>query len=146
MSLIAITILASAASQMTGRHDARPETVVVAQLQIERTSIVRIRPALSTPPAPPVRWQEKKGPKCIPVGALAGALVSSPTSIDLVLRGGPRLRAKLNKNCTAIDFYQGFYVKPSRDGRICEDRDAIRSRLGAQCEITKFKTLVPEKD
>ncbi len=123
--------------------------VQVAQVQIEQTTIVRIRPAMATAPAvsiPPMRWQEKKGPNCIQVNAIGGALVSAPDSIDIVLRGGSRLRAKLEKSCTAIDFYQGFYVKPSRDGRICEDRDTIRSRMGAECEIDKFKTLVPAKE
>jgi hypothetical protein len=46
----------------------------------------------------------------------------------------------------AIDFFQGFYVKPSKDGRICQERDTIRSRLGAECGINRFKTLVPSKD
>ena len=149
MTLIALTILAAAASHTTAPATAAPGTVVISRMQIERSSIVRVRPAIVAPPnavSPPVLWREKKGPKCIQVNALAGALVSSPNSVDLFLRGGPRLRAKLERSCTAIDFYQGFYVKPSRDGRICEDRDAIRSRLGAECEIKKFRTLVPDKE
>lgn len=148
MSLVVIIFWAATVNAAVGRADKAPAPIVVAQARYERSSIVRIRPAVIPVPsvaAPQIRWKEKKAPKCIQVNALAGALVSSPTSIDLVLRGGTRLRAKLAKTCTAIDFYQGFYVKPSRDGRICEDRDDIRSRLGARCEITKFNTLVPEK-
>lgn len=116
--------------------------VVVAQIQIEQRAIIRVRP-VAPPPAQTIRWNEKKGPKCVDRSALAGALVSSPDSIDLLLRGGFRLRAKLQKSCPSIDFYSGFYVKPTKDGRICEDRDLIHSRTGGECEIDNFKLLVP---
>ena len=77
--------------------------------------------------------------------ALAGALVSSPDSIDLLLRGGVRVRAKLQKSCPSIDFYSGFYVKATKDGRICEDRDMIHARTGGECQIENFRTLVQAK-
>jgi hypothetical protein len=63
----------------------------------------------------------------------------------LILRGGTRLRARLEKSCSSIDFYQGFYVKPSKDGQICQDRDLIRSRVGGECQIEDFRLLVPAK-
>ena len=117
---------------------------MLAQIQIEQRTIIRVRP-VTTAPAQTIRWDEKKGPKCVERGSLAGALVSSPDSIDLLLRGGFRVRAKLQKSCPSIDFYSGFYVKPTKDGRICEDRDLIHSRTGGQCEIDNFKMLVPGK-
>jgi hypothetical protein len=52
---------------------------------------------------------------------------------------------KLEKSCQAIDFYSGFYVKATKDGQVCEDRDSIHSRSGGECAIGKFKTLVPAK-
>ena len=76
---------------------------------------------------------------------MAAAMVSSPTTIDLIVRGGTRYRVKLEKSCQAIDFYSGFYVKATRDGQVCEDRDSIHSRSGGECAIGKFKTLVPAK-
>jgi hypothetical protein len=118
--------------------------VVYAQVVIEQQTVVRVRPVLPKTNVPP-RWQEKKGPHCVPMNMLAGALVSSANTVDLILRGGVRVRAKLEKSCASIDFYQGFYVKPTRDGRICEDRDSIRSRVGGECEIKDFKLLVPAK-
>ncbi|MEY2926935.1 MAG: hypothetical protein RL367_1412 [Pseudomonadota bacterium] len=151
MTLFAfIAMAASAAPQPDPRSQAAVVTQMqISQLQIQQTTIVRIRPAnvpLPNRPIPQIQWQEKKGPSCIQVNAIGGALVSSPDTIDMVLRGGSRLRAKLEKNCMAIDFFQGFYVKPSKDGRICQERDTIRSRLGAECGINRFKTLVPSKD
>jgi hypothetical protein len=136
MSLIALTALAAAAGGQV--------PVLYAQVVIEQRSVVRIRPVLPNVAVQP-RWQEKKGPHCVPMNMLAGALVSSANTVDLILRGGVRLRAKLEKSCSSIDFYQGFYVKPNKDGRICEDRDSIRSRVGGECEIKDFKLLVAGK-
>jgi hypothetical protein len=121
--------------------------ILLAQLQIEQRTIVRVRPVAAAAPssAKPIKWEEKKGPDCIQMNGLAGALVSSPTSIDIFMRGGVRLRAKLGKSCPSIDFYSGFYVRPTKDGRICEDRDMLHSRSGGECKIDDFKTLVPAK-
>ncbi len=119
--------------------------ILLAQVQIEQRAIVRVRAVTAIPSTKPIKWDEKKGPDCIQMNALAGALVSSPTSIDIYLRGGLRLRAKLGKSCPSIDFYSGFYVRPTKDGRICEDRDMLHSRSGGECKIDDFKTLVPAK-
>jgi hypothetical protein len=123
-------------------------TVVWAQVQIEQRTVIRVRPVAAPVASAPVqraRWEEKKGPNCVPVTALAGAIVSSPDSIDLLLRGGLRVRAKLAKSCPSIDFYQGFYVRPTKDGQICRDRDLIHARTGGECEIGNFHSLVPAK-
>ena len=118
--------------------------IVLAQVQIEQRAVVRIRPVPARAvPAPRMRWDEKKGPKCVSMNLLAGALVSSPSSIDLYIKGGLRLRAKLRKSCPSIDFYSGFYVRPNKDGLICQDRDTIHSRTGGACQIDDFKSLVP---
>ena len=120
--------------------------IVVAQVQIEQRTIIRVRPVSpAAPSAQRIRWEEKKGPNCVQRAMLAGALVSSPDSIDLLLRGGVRVRAKLQKSCPSIDFYSGFYVKATKDGRICEDRDMIHARTGGECQIENFRTLVQAK-
>ena len=104
---------------------------------------------MRVPTRPPVerprKWREKKGPKCVPANALAGALVSGPDSVDLLLRGGKRVRAKLESRCPALDYYSGFYIRPGDDGRICQDRDTIRARSGGKCGIDRFRSLVPGK-
>ncbi len=119
---------------------------VVAQILIQRSSIVRVPPAAPPSQLPrAIRWKEKGAPNCIKWSSLAAAMVSSPTTIDLIVRGGTRYRVKLEKSCQAIDFYSGFYVKATKDGQVCEDRDSIHSRSGGECLIDKFKTLVPDK-
>jgi hypothetical protein len=117
--------------------------IVLAQLTIQQRVIIRVP---TQPPAivPPVRWRERDGPKCIEASTLAGAQVS-PDGVDLLLRGGSRLRAKLASECPALNYYSGFYIRPGRDGRVCADRDTIRTRAGGQCEIDRFRSLVPEK-
>jgi hypothetical protein len=114
--------------------------MVLAQIIIRQTRIIRI-PATPVPlaPMPPkLTFKEKDAPKCIKWSNLAATVVSSPTTIDVIVRGGVRYRLKLEKSCQALDFYQGFYVKQTADGQ-------IRSRAGGECGIDKFKTLVAEK-
>lgn len=114
--------------------------VAFAQTTVRQRVIVRV-PRMSAPP--PVRWKEAKGPKCVPAGALAGALAQPSGALDLVLLGGQRVRAKLKRRCRSINFYSGLYVRPGPDGMVCADRDAVRVRSGERCEIDDFKLLTP---
>jgi hypothetical protein len=124
------------------------EDVMIAQvqIQIQRSSIVRVPPvsALGQAAAAP-KWKEKSAPSCVKWSNMAAAMISGPTTIDLIVRGGTRYRVKLEKSCSSIDFYSGFYVKATPDGEVCRDRDSIHSRSGGQCVIDTFKTLVPAK-
>ena len=109
---------------------------------IEQTTIFRIpvRPHAATPL---IEWTELKGPKCVPADDIAGALLSGPDSVDFVMRDRSRVRARIDDDCSALDFYEGFYVQPT-DERLCVKRDEIRSRMGASCRIEKFRSLVPQ--
>ena len=124
----------------------------LAQVTIRERIIIRVPnvpmraggPQRALPVPPPPRWAEKKGPKCIAADQLAGAIVGDD-SVDLIVRGGKRLRARLDGDCPALDFYSGFYLKPSTDGMVCAHRDVIRSRSGGSCAISGFRTLVPRR-
>jgi hypothetical protein len=123
--------------------------VQAGQLTIRERVIIRV-PRMPLQAAPvaaptPIKWKERKGPKCIAAQGMAGAMVTSPRQVDLVLIGGKRVRAKLDGACRPLDFYAGFYLRPARDGMICADRDAIKVRSGASCGIDEFKALVPAK-
>ena len=93
--------------------------------------------------APLIEWTERKGPKCLPVAALAGASLAGPSTIDFVLRDRSRVRARLDSNCYGLDFYGSFYVEP-RGAQLCAKRDEIRSRMGGSCRIERFRRLVPK--
>ncbi len=124
--------------------------VMMAQLTIHQRIIVRIprmpvgrQPIVATK-RKPVEWKEKKGEKCVPMERLQGAMVTAADSIDLVM-GGERLRAKLDDDCSPMDYYPGFYLKATPDGMVCAKRDSIRTRSGGACLITAFKRLVPKR-
>ena len=119
----------------------------VAQLVIQQQIVIRVqRPAArASAPARPINWSEKKGPKCVQLDRLAGALILQPDAVDLVSEGGDRVRARLDDDCPALDFYAGFYLKPTKDGKVCAGRDFVRSRSGRKCEISAFRTLVVKR-
>lgn len=138
--------LTPAASAQVGPWDGAE----FAQLSIHQRIVIRIPRILgrrveqkSEPTA--VRWVEKKGPRCVPMSALEGAIITGSDSVDLIVDDGTRLRAGFDDDCPALDFYSGLYVKGTSDGMICADRDSIRSRSGSVCRIDGFKRLVPKR-
>ncbi len=114
----------------------------VTRLVIQDEVILRI-PVEPRPLAPSVQWVEHKGPKCIPVSAIRGALLSGPEQVDFIFGNRARVRAQFDEDCPALDFYTGFYLQPEGD-RLCAGRDAIHSRMGGSCTIERFKLLEPK--
>lgn len=101
--------------------------------------------AAPAPNASPIRWREHGGPRCIAWSRIAGVGLLSQDSVDLVLRDGTRVRAKLERRCPALDYYRGFYLQATPDGLTCADRDTIRARTGGECEIDRFRTLTADR-
>ena len=118
------------------------EPLQFAQVIIREQIIVRVPMRLrEAPPAVPIRWRESRGPACVAASDIAGATLLGDHSVDLILRDKRRLRARLSSRCPALAYYRGFYVRPTEDGMICAERDSIRSRMGGQCEIERFRSL-----
>jgi hypothetical protein len=92
-----------------------------------------------------IKWREGRGPDCIAAARLIGATLLRQNSVDLILRDNSRVRARLQRSCPALDYYRGFYINATEDGRICADRDSIRSRAGGECQIDQFRTLSPDR-
>ena len=114
----------------------------VTRLVVQDEVILRV-PLQPRPIMPRIAWQERKGPKCIPVRALRRAMMSGPQQIDFILTGTRvRIRAELEEDCPALDFYGGLYLQP-QDDRLCIRRDAIHSRMGGSCTINTFRQLIP---
>jgi hypothetical protein len=90
-------------------------------------------------------WREGKGPRCLPVRSIAGAALRGQNSVDFILRDRTRVRARLQNACPALDYYSGFYLTPGADGLICADRDFLRSRVGRECGIDRFRVLRARK-
>lgn len=103
---------------------------------------IPLRPMASFPmPLPTPAWKESRGPRCVARGDLMAASVDSEKNVDFILRDRTRVRARLQNSCPALDYYSGFYLKPTADGRICRDRDAVHARSGGACEIDVFRRL-----
>lgn len=137
MTILALVGLIPALLGLVGEGRQEPS---VRRVVIHNEVILRIpvRPRTTR-----IEWAEKKGPKCIPADRIAGAMLSGPSSIDFVLRDRRRLRAVMDDECPALDFYKGFYLQLS-DERICARREAIQNRVGASCRIERFRRLVPQ--
>lgn len=121
------------------------EPAIYAQLVVRERIIVRVpaRPLAIVPAR--LKWKEKRGPRCVTMASVGGAAVVERKSVDLMLKGGQRVRAQFESSCPALDYYSGFYIIPSADARICADRDSIHTRAGGECQITRFRRLIAEK-
>ena len=129
---------------LLGLVAAEPRAVeqTVTRLVVQDEIILRI-PVEPRPMGPPIQWEERNGPKCIPIGAIRAAMLSGPERVDFLLGNRVRIRAQFDEDCPALDFYGGFYLQPDGD-RLCAGRDAIHSRMGGSCTIERFKLLVPK--
>lgn len=114
----------------------------VTRLVVEDEVILRV-PVQPRPLVPQFDWEERKGPRCIHTDRIRGALLSSAQQVDFVVGDQRRIRAQLDEDCPALDFYGGFYLQP-QDERICAGRDVIRSRMGGSCTIERFTQLIPK--
>lgn len=123
---------------------AEEEGVELAQLSFRSHVVVRVQ-TTQMEAVPLAALREKKGPKCIAAGDILAAAVVAKSSVDLVLRGGYRMRARFSANCPGLDYYSGFYIVPASDGKLCADRDVVRDRAGGECEIDKFRQLVARR-
>lgn len=142
------SLLAFSSGPAAPRGDAAAG-VEIADVVISQSIIIRVparksqryHPAGEPPPAP--AFKEHKGPKCIDASTIGGAAVTAPNSVDFIVKGGQRVRAVLEDECPALDYYSGFYFRAPVDGQLCADRDSIHTRSGGDCQIDKFRKLTP---
>jgi hypothetical protein len=147
-----LPLLLAPSAQQTRAAQAQPAPGTRTHIRIQQHIIVRV-PRVSSPrtamlsaaPLPPIAWVERDADQCLSVETLAGAAITRRDSVDLVMAGGKRMRAKLGDECPALGFYEGFYVRPTADRRLCAGRDIIRSRSGGECRIEGFRALVPAR-
>ena len=139
MTLLTLALIALSPVAPAAPRD--PGAIETAQVSFRSHVVVRVQ-TTQLEMVPLAALKEKKGPKCVAMGDILAAAVLARSSVDLVLRGGFRIRARFSANCPGLDYYSGFYLVPSSDGKLCADRDVIRDRAGGECEIDKFRQLV----
>ena len=147
-----------AAAQMprVGSLEAFRAHLSARQVRIEQRVVVRIAPAspavrqnmLAELPQRAIasRFEEAGKEKCVPLEGIAGVQTGSGNRLVLFLRDRRMISVNLDKSCRARDFYSGFYVERSKDGRLCVDRDKLQSRTGAKCEVESMRRLVEVRD
>ena len=109
---------------------------------VVRDEVVWRVPVTPRSTQPRIAWVERRGPKCVPTGAIRRAMLAGRGNVDFVLANRTRIRAKFDEDCPALDFYAGLYLLPD-DDLLCADRDSIHSRMGGSCEIEAFRILQP---
>ena len=122
----------------------RPRPVQEGVPGLRHHILIRVTTAMRRAPVPGamlVEWRESRGPRCVSARRIVAATSPRQESVDFILSDRTRIRARLERRCPALDFYRNLYVNPNEDGRICADRDAIRSRTGGECQIDQFRTL-----
>ena len=139
-----LLLLLSASAEQVPPQPRGEGTLVVRHRQI----IVRVPSGIrqvAPAGASLIKWREGRGPDCVNATRLVGATLLRQSSVDLILRDNSRVRARLQRGCAALDYYRGFYINATEDGRICADRDSIHSRAGGECQIDSFRSLTPER-
>jgi hypothetical protein len=91
-------------------------------------------------------YVEKKMGKCVQISGIAGVQAQGPSNLILFMRDQRMVSAALERTCRARDFYSGFYLERSSDGKLCVDRDTLLSRSGANCKLTRIRRLVLKED
>ncbi len=126
------------------------------QVRIEQRVIMRISPRprpsredlLAERPRgePSAPIEERKIGSCVQISGIASVGTAPDDRLILFMRDRRIVSASLERSCRARDFYSGFYVHPSEDGRICVKRDKIQSRAGTKCELRQLRQLVAVTD
>ena len=122
------------------------------QVRIQRRVILRISPAparrnfTAEDAQLPVRQRivERPAGNCIDSAAIGG-VADRGDRLLMFMRDRRTLAARLEKGCSPRDFYRGFYVERSEDGKLCVRRDRLMSRSGAKCQVASFTQLVAER-
>lgn len=131
------------------------------QIRIERRVVIRISPYRPSSRSartnfnadaprqnqsqrPERKLVERKVGKCLPMESIAAVRTTQDNRLLLYMNDQRLIAASLEKACSARDFYQGFYVEPSKDGNLCVERDRLQSRTGVKCKMRRIRQLVPE--
>jgi hypothetical protein len=119
-----------------------PIGMSVTRVVIQNEIILRV-PLQPRPMFRDIEWVERKRARCIPIGQIRQAMMSGPVQVDFIMADHSRVRAHLDEDCPALDFYGSAYLQPE-DDRLCAGRDAIHSRMGGSCNIEQFRRLEPK--
>lgn len=126
---------------------------VAEQVSIDQRVTIRInpRPAPMRMGAPFMdagapRLMERRMGKCVALGGIAGIQPVASDKLLLIMRDDRLVTAQLEKGCQAREFYSGLIVNRAADGQMCLQREELKSRSGATCQVVGFRELVSLDD
>ncbi len=133
------------------RFEAIGKAPAAHQVRIERRVILRVSPQSSEmrrsmfsqlpEQAAPPQLVERPYGECLDASDIVG-VSSRKSRLVMYMRDRKIITAELEKACSPRDFYLGFYVERSDDGKLCVDRDRLMSRAGAKCRLASLNRLV----
>lgn len=123
------------------------------QMRIEQRMTIRITPRSAAPVPPNMflampgdegdpQFVERKIGKCLSASSIAGVTPNGGRNLLFYMRDRRVVTAELERTCRARDFYSGFLLSRSPDGKLCVDRDTLLSRSGMNCKLTRIRQLV----
>jgi hypothetical protein len=127
------------------------------QVRIERRMTIRITPLSPQPRrtdmlfglpnrAVAPHFEERRMGKCLSVYGISGVQPNGGNRLLLFMRDQRIVSAELEQACRARDFYSGFYLSQSNDGKLCVGRDTLLSRSGVNCKLSSIHQLVESSD
>lgn len=127
------------------------------QVRIERRMTIRITPLSPQPRRTDMlfglpnraigpRFEERRMGKCLSVSGISGVQPNGGNRLLLFMRDERIVSAELERACRARDFYSGFYLSQSNDGKLCVGRDTLLSRSGVNCKLSSIHQLVESGD
>jgi hypothetical protein len=90
--------------------------------------------------------EERKMGDCVRIQDIAGVDPGPENRLILYMRDRTLVSAALDRECSAREFYSGFYIDRTEDGKLCVKRDKLQSRAGASCEVKQLARLVSVRD
>ena len=90
--------------------------------------------------------EERKMGDCVPIGDIAAVDPGPENRLILYMRDRTLISAALDRECSAREFYSGFYVERTDDGKLCVKRDKLQSRAGASCGVKRLSRIVSVRD
>jgi len=126
------------------------------QVRIEQRMTIRITPR-SQPPQRNMLYElpdaaigphfiERRIGDCVKANQISGVQTDLGNRLLLFMSDDRIISATLERTCRARDFYSGFYLSKSDDGKLCVARDTLQSRSGANCKLTRLRELVEVGD
>jgi hypothetical protein len=123
------------------------------QVRIEQRIVVRVAP-MSDEVRRRIRAQQQENEAlvlaerpladCVVLNNITGVGSANDNRLVFLMRDRRLVSARLNRTCSARDFYSGFYVEKHADGRLCVKRDELHTRSGATCAVEGLYRIVAQ--